>query len=688
MHRKTAVMMVALVVSAWVSPGAASAALDKAAMDKAFAALPKYDWGQSREPLNQIDEAIVQTYGDAAARKDLEKRLCAVLQADATRAAKQYCCRKLAIIGSADAVGALAPLLTSDELSHMGRYALERMPCPEAAQAMRDAMGKVSGKLKVGMINSLGARRDAGAVDALVAGLKDEDKQVAAAAAAALGRIGDKRAAPELAEFLDRAPKDLKGAAIDALLDFAQRLGEKGEKDEAARIYDRFYAENQPPRVRRAAFQGLCMVRPAQSTSLVLGALASSDPAFRGLAVQMVKEMPGTEAAQAFAAALPKLPAAGQVGLLDALAARKDTAARPAVLKAAGSDSPEVKVAAIKALGDVGGAADVQMLAKTAAANAEGTSDAARASLARLRGDDVNRTITSALAGGDAKVKVELIRALAARTASEAAPAVSRYTRDDDTDVRRSAIEALGQLGSERQVSALVAMVKAPKDKADRATLEQALAAICTRVREKATADLVAGIPGADSEAHVVLLNVLGRAGGDEALRAILDGTRSADAAVKDGAIRVLASWPTLAAMKPLLDIAESTDSNVHQVLAIRGVVQLARRRETPVPERFAALSKVITLAKGTGEKRLVLGAMGDVPTVEALKIVAGYLDEKALAQEAATAAVSIAKNDSVWRSERDLVRTTMTKVIEIVRNNRTKRDAQGILSRVAPRKK
>jgi len=685
MFRKTAGMMAAVWAAGWIFAGAAPAAVDKAALDKAIGELPKYDWGQSRAALNVIDDAIVKTHGDAAARKDIEKRLAAVLKADATRAAKQYVCRKLAVIGSAASVDALAPLLTDKDLSHMGRYALERIGAPEAGKALRDAVGKVQGKLKVGMVNSVGMRQDAQAVGSLVGLLKNSDAQVAAAAAAALGKIGDKGAAKPLADFLASAPKQLKNAAIDASLDFAQRIAKKGDKDGAAKIYQGLYAKGQPSRVRRAALQGLAMVRPTETAPLILEALSSTDAAFRGLAVNMIKEMPGADTTKRFADHLPKLPPAGQVAMLDALAARKDAAACPAVLKAAESANAEVKVAALKAAGAVAGAAQVPMLAKAAAGEGD-TASAARASLAQLRGADVNKAILSALASGDAKVKVELIKALAARTATEAAPDVLKRAKDADANVRRAAIEALGSLGDEKELPALVAMLKATSDAGDRSSLDKAMTAICSRVREKAADCLVSGLEGANSDAKVVMLNALNRAGGAKALSTIVANTSSADAKVKDAAIRSLASWPDKAAMGPLMELVDKVDGKVFKILALRGIVNLARARDTSGKDRWQALSKAMAVAEGVkdnGSIKLVLGALRDVQTLDALKLVAKYVDVKGLSEEAGSAAARIAGNDRVWKKDKALAKETLEKVVKNTRNRRTKRDAQNALRKI-----
>jgi HEAT repeat protein len=231
--------------------------VDKAAVDKAFETLKTYDWGTDRKLLNPIDDAMAATYGDAAARKALETRLAAVLAAGASRAAKDYVCRALKTIGTAESVPALAALLPDKDLSHMARYALERIPAPEAAQAMRDALPKVTGALKVGVIGSLGARRDSVSAAALAALLTDSDKAVACAAACALGNIGGLEAAKALGAVAKTAPEGVKPAVADACLACAEHLLADGKKVEAISLYQSLSGEDQPKHVRLAATRGL-----------------------------------------------------------------------------------------------------------------------------------------------------------------------------------------------------------------------------------------------------------------------------------------------------------------------------------------------------------------------------------------------------------------------------------------------
>ena len=225
-------------------------------LDKAFDALKDYDWGADRSVLNPIDEAVVATHGDTAARKKLESRLAAVLQTDVSRDAKDFVCRKLMVIGTATSVPTLAELLPEQDHSHMARYALERIPAPEAAQAMRDALPNLSGALKVGVIGSLGVRQDAASVPILAGLLGGADATVAKAAACALGAIQTGESAKALAEAKP-ASAEAQSAATDASLACAEALLDDGKKVAALAIYKGLAKQEQPKHVRLAATRGM-----------------------------------------------------------------------------------------------------------------------------------------------------------------------------------------------------------------------------------------------------------------------------------------------------------------------------------------------------------------------------------------------------------------------------------------------
>ncbi len=224
-------------------------------LDQAFDALKKLDYGADLKPLEAIDAAIVASQKDAALQKDLETRLLAVLKSDAPDDAKGYVCRKLMIVGTPASVAALDELLPQEKYSHMARYALERIPAKEAAAALRDSLTKVNGPLKIGVIASLGARRDADSVAALIAQLSDSDEQIVRAAATALGSIATVDAAKALAGV--KPTGVAKSAVVDAQLACAEAILAAGNKAEALAIYKSFAGGDQPKHIKLAGTRGM-----------------------------------------------------------------------------------------------------------------------------------------------------------------------------------------------------------------------------------------------------------------------------------------------------------------------------------------------------------------------------------------------------------------------------------------------
>ncbi len=227
-------------------------------LEQAFDALKTYDWGVDRHVLDPIDDAVIKTRDNPAARKEIESQLLAVLQSNAPRDAKDYVCRQLRTMGTAASVPVLEQLLADAELSHMARYALERIPEPQAGQALERQLRKLSGNLKVGVISSLGTRGQVGAakpVALLRPLLKDPDDAVARAAAVALGRIGSVEAHKALAAAKPRPT--LVAVFADASMSCAEKLLAAGQAKEAKSTYERLL-KNQPSElVRQAAERGL-----------------------------------------------------------------------------------------------------------------------------------------------------------------------------------------------------------------------------------------------------------------------------------------------------------------------------------------------------------------------------------------------------------------------------------------------
>jgi HEAT repeat protein len=121
-------------------------------------------------------------------------QLAVLLASDSSYSEKLGACKRLALIGGEESIAALTPLLDDERLSHAARIALEAMPCPAAGQALRDALVTTKDKRLVGVINSIGARRDSEAIAELGRLLNNPNPSVVSAVANALGQIASPQA--------------------------------------------------------------------------------------------------------------------------------------------------------------------------------------------------------------------------------------------------------------------------------------------------------------------------------------------------------------------------------------------------------------------------------------------------------------------------------------------------------------
>jgi len=180
-----------------------------------------------------------------------QEALLAVLRADLKK--KFDACRRLGLIGDREAIPTLAALLGDEKLAHMARYALEPIPEGAVDEALRDALGRVKGRQLVGVIGSIGARRDAAAVGALAPFLGDGDPEVAATAARSLGKIGTDQAAGALKEKLGIQPLVVRLAVADGCLGCAEKALAAGRKAEATALYGAVAKADLPKYIRAAA---------------------------------------------------------------------------------------------------------------------------------------------------------------------------------------------------------------------------------------------------------------------------------------------------------------------------------------------------------------------------------------------------------------------------------------------------
>ncbi len=468
---------------------------------------------------------------DAASAKEKEAKLIAVLTSDEPAANKAITCKQLAIYGSKDAVPALAALLPDKDLASWARIALEAIPDPAADEALRHAAGKLQGRLLVGVINSIGVRRDAKAVGVLVERLGDADAQVASAAAEALGRVGGAPAAKALQQALTSAPAAVRAAVAEGCVLCAEPMLAQGKQDEAARIYDAVRAADVPKNKVIEATRGAILARGPAGLPLLVEQLRSADKAMFAIGLQTARELGGPEVAKAVANELGRFqPPSG-------------AASKVLVIKKAqyGAGDQWVDVTDKLAAAVSGNVLSVEASNNLAGDPAHGKVKELRVTYT-LGGEEKsavvpeNQTleIGQGVPEGNPR-QIVLLYALGDLGQPVALAAVLDAAKNGSWGARVAAARVLGQIGDASAVPVLVAMAQSGGDLGE--TASESLAEL---KGEAVDAAIAGGLREAKGQARAVLVQVVGRRGIRSAVPTLLEEANSANAEVRLAAIGAL----------------------------------------------------------------------------------------------------------------------------------------------------
>ncbi len=587
-----------------------------------------------------------------AADSAKERELITLLKSDASPGDKAIACKRLAIYGSAEAVPVLAPLLADEHLASWARIALEAIPGDAAVEALRQAVPKLQGRLLVGTINSIGVRRDAKALDALLPKLADSDSEVASAAAVALGRIGGSRAAKALSGALAKSQEAARPAVAEGCIRCAEKFLADGKTGDAVNLYDMVRTAQVPKQKVLDATRGAILARKNKGIPLLVEQLQSADKDFFGIGLSTARELPGPQATKAVTKELGRANPERQPLLLLALADREDPAVMPTILECVNSSSKPLQLAAVRVLDRLGSAASLPALEKAAAGNESEVSQAALAVLARLPGADVDKKIEQQLADANPAVRRVAIEVAGRRSMETALPAILRSATDPASEVRAASLQALGAIGGTQQLPQLVQLLSQNPNEKDRASIEQALTSICSRGGSGCVPEVQSLAQSPEKNVRLLALRLLAASGGPDALAVLKKATVDADPDVQDEAVRTLSSWPNTwpedeAVAEPLLAVAKNSAKTSHQVLALRGYFQfLEGDKKLRKEEKISKVKDALPLLQRPEEKRLAIAVLRNVRADASAGLLGDLAQDAAVSEDACAALLELAGRD------------------------------------------
>ncbi len=615
-------------------PPTPALATDPGGVDDPFTAVRRYDFGSSRVPLAML-EAAMRAAAPGQPTKIEGKLLEILADPGATFAGRQFVCRMMRLAGSERSIPVLADLLYDKELHDAARFALEGMASSEVDLVFRKALELLDGDALIGLIGSIARRGDRQAVKTIGPWIGGDDPALAAAAISALGQIGGEEAVQALTATPE--PFALEALRDDALLECADRLLADGNPAEALVIYDAMTVEGKPIPIRTAAWRGVVLIKKEEALEDLIALLTKDGPKMRQAAAGLLGDLPKGADLAPLLDTLPSFSPKAKVLVLGALAFRGDRSAAPAVIKTMDSIEMDVRVAAVEALGVLGGPEQVELLARMAATEGA-VAKAAAKSLQRLYGEDVDAALLENVAEREGPVRAALIRAMSDRQTDGALPVYLEYAADPDESVRGESLKALERLAGEEEIPALLNHLAILDQEGGREAVEQAIHSTCKRIDNEiwSTGLLIGVLDGADGKTRASLVHILGRLPGDASLEALYGAPGDAETAVGIAAAAGLAQWPDPRPMQHLLEVADSSEDQELRRVALKGYFRMAALPDDRrVEEIQTVYETALPVVQTTEEKRLLLDGLAEVVELWVLEFVAPFLDDEALKEQA-----------------------------------------------------
>jgi HEAT repeat protein len=435
---------------------------------------------------------------------------------------------------------------------------------------------------------ALGRIGDSRAVPAL---LETSNPELTVGVAGALAMIGDRRAYAPLLDLLGHDDGAIRRAVISALNSLGHpdmaadivrlcRVPQPLVRESAVRVagYIGFpecaesilaCCHDDSTNVRRAAVEVLSALEDDRGLVALAAALADDEPGVRAAAARALGQMAGADAWPLLQKALEDVGPWVRYYAVRSVGCQKFAPALDALSRLAQADpAMQVRVAAVEAIGAVGGTRVLPLLLSLADAPDQDLARAALAALGATGHPDALPPLLASLDSADEARRLGALQALGKSGLAEALPALQRVVvGNSNADVVDAGISALAQFPRPEAVDVLIALTALP---ASRAACVAALA----RAASGHLTPVAQGLSHSLLDVRRAVVEALARTRDPEAVAPLLRALEDAGPSVRLAALTALAFTATPLIEQKLTEFA-ATDPDAF----VRRAAQARLRR-------------------------------------------------------------------------------------------------------------
>lgn len=611
------------------------------------------------------------------------REMMRALSGKLTRSTSLFLLQQVERIGGDESVEGLVRLLGDADkiVADAARRALANNPSEKAAHSLERALAIANSDTQiVQLINSLAFRKDYQDLETLTLFLDHSSPQVVVAAAAAVSQAATDEAAQILIESLRLQQSKLIAPSALAL---AAAIREAGNLAQARRLYEAVLRSNPSGVAHAVAIFGAIACSGDSVADDLLARLNDGDEFVRQAAINFVSHVDESEL-DAVLRGQSDLPNDARTALFIALGTRRVAAAQEFLIEAASNTVDDgLRIAAIEALGDVGGSDVVPLLLSLLDTSNEGVAKAAAKALGDTQDPQVDKRVFRELESTNDNVRREtLISILNQRRWPKLADVAVDELGSDSEAARRRSIGILTRLGTVEHVTAALLLVDQIPSQ-DFGRFSKAIVAICSRIPNSNTQaqPVIEAYASADRSDRPRLLSIIGTIGGKNAADFVnqrLEGNSGEEA---EAAVTALANWPDASVVGTLLKIAQRGETESQRIRALRGIARVAVLPNSPLSEsqQLKVLTQAMKLTTRLDERKLILDRAKAVDLIESVRFIRPFLDNTDLREVACKSITQIGRIKSLRDQYPELV-DDLRRIIEVVQDEKVRERAKNAL--------
>ena len=302
-----------------------------------------------------------------------------------------------------------------------------------------------------------------------------------------------------------------------------------------------------------------------------------------------------------------------------------------------------VRKAAVRSLVQLGGTQALPALADLLKSDDVSTITLAKEALASF-GGDISGALVSRFDDCTDEGKKAILSLIAQRKMDRQYDLVTRQIASGNPEVKVAAANALKEVVTDKNLPSLFSLLEQSEEGLVPA-VQQAINAALSKLPAREQIGLVSEkMLGSTNKQRY--FSALGNSGTDEALNLITKAYQSETGRNKEAAFNALTKWKSFHAIYPLLDIARnSSDSRELEKVVDAMRTTIAQSQETGTV-KYLYLREAMQFAQNDRQKNELLKLLGATGQYQALLFAAPFMDQPALGEAAAQAAMQIAINN------------------------------------------